>query len=299
MKAYRCLYFFWCLIFIICNSTFAKSSKCKFIGIVEYQYGNPIARIIMMKDSLRWGSLIEEGEAQKLDAHILIKKWDIFFNGRNMVGINNLKLREWKYYDEISTYEIIDTSNIAKIKINRNLFKTWLGIPKYRPLIMVSAPNPTSIKLITGSLLKIERNKLIKEFRSLIKVVFICDSITGPAKKYIYRNIDVEIPLVYIIPKLGRIIKMRVNHRLTKCDYNDYKYWSEIWLLLRDNGNITFLDPNISEDKALDLMVIDAGDYDNDGKIELLFSISLYNKGGYILFYNDCKESVNAMWGYH
>jgi len=296
MKTAKCLL---CLLFIIGNLIFAKPSDRKWIGIIENQYGHSIARIIMIKDDTIWKPLTEEGPAHIIDTNILRMGWNIFFDGKKIGNINNLIIPESKYSPEINTYEIVDTSKIAKIRKNRNLYKSWLGIPEYRPLIMISATNPTSTKLIKGSLLKVEKKRLIKKFRSLIKEVFICDNVAAPGKKYIYRDDDVEIPLVYTIPKLGRIIKMRLSRKLMKCDFSDQEYWSEIWFLLRKDGNITFLDPNLSGQSAIYLMVVDAGDYDNDGKIDIVFSISAYNLGGYILFYNDCKESISAMWHYH
>jgi len=299
MKSAKCLYLFLCLLFIIENLIYAKPYDRKWIGIIENQYGNPLARIIIMKDDTMWKSLIEEGGAYKIDTNILNMKWDVLFNGKEIGSICSLKLRDLKYSYQISAYEIIDTFNVSKIEKDKELFENFIGIPKYRPIIMVSASHPTSIKLIDGSLLKVEKNKLIKKFRSLIKEVFICDNVAAPGKKYIYRDDDVEIPLVYTIPKLGRIIKMRLSRKLMKCDFSDQEYWSEIWFLLRKDGNITFLDPNLSGQSAIYLMVVDAGDYDNDGKIDIVFSISAYNLGGYILFYNDCKESISAMWHYH
>ena len=44
--------------------------------------------------------------------------------------------------------------------------------------------------------------------------------------------------------------------------------------------------------------LIDAGDYDNDGKSELLFWYSGYNRDGYILIYDDFRKSAEYIWGY-
>lgn len=281
------------------STLFAKLQNHNIIGIIENHNGRPIARIIMTKNNLVWQSLVSEWETHRIDTNILDMKWDIFFNGKTIGNIYNLNLYKWKYYSEISTYEIIDTSRVVKIKKDRELFENFLGIPQYRPLIMVSGKDPKSKKLKKGSLLKVEKEKLIKEFRLLIKEVFICDNVSTPEKKYIYKDDDVNVLLVYSIPELGRIVKMRLSHKLMKCDYNDYFYWSDMWFLLKEDGKIIYLDPKVGENKALQLMVVDAGDYDNDGRIEILFSINLYNRSGYVLFYSDCKESVKATWNYH
>ncbi len=47
------------------------------------------------------------------------------------------------------------------------------------------------------------------------------------------------------------------------------------------------------------MWLVDAGDYDKDGKSELVFSIDRYNRGGYELFYDDFKKHVVLEFGYH
>jgi hypothetical protein len=47
------------------------------------------------------------------------------------------------------------------------------------------------------------------------------------------------------------------------------------------------------------MWLVDAGDYDNDGKSEVLFSIDQYNRGGYILFYDDFKKQAVFEFSYH
>lgn len=47
------------------------------------------------------------------------------------------------------------------------------------------------------------------------------------------------------------------------------------------------------------MMLVDAGDYDNDGESELLFAITDYNRGGYKLFYDKFTKSVEFKFNYH
>ena len=43
---------------------------------------------------------------------------------------------------------------------------------------------------------------------------------------------------------------------------------------------------------------MDAGDYDNCGKSEVLFSIDQYNRGGYVFFYDDLKKQAVFEFSY-
>jgi hypothetical protein len=47
------------------------------------------------------------------------------------------------------------------------------------------------------------------------------------------------------------------------------------------------------------MWLVDAGDDDKDGKSELVFSISRYNSGGYVLFYDDFKKRAIFQFSNH
>jgi hypothetical protein len=44
---------------------------------------------------------------------------------------------------------------------------------------------------------------------------------------------------------------------------------------------------------------VDAGDYGNDGKTEVVFSIAGYDTGGYELFYDDFTKHATFEFSYH
>lgn len=45
--------------------------------------------------------------------------------------------------------------------------------------------------------------------------------------------------------------------------------------------------------------LVDAGDYDGDGKSEILFWFERYNRDGYVLFYDKCSKFDEFTWPYH
>jgi hypothetical protein len=51
--------------------------------------------------------------------------------------------------------------------------------------------------------------------------------------------------------------------------------------------------------RAQNLWLVDAGDYDNDGKSELIFSINRENEGGYEIWYDSFKKHAIFKFNYH
>ena len=47
------------------------------------------------------------------------------------------------------------------------------------------------------------------------------------------------------------------------------------------------------------LILVEAGDYERDGHSELLFSLSLHNKGGYAFFSETFAEQARFEFSYH
>ncbi len=46
-------------------------------------------------------------------------------------------------------------------------------------------------------------------------------------------------------------------------------------------------------------LLIDAGDYDNDGHSEFIFFGGGYNRDGYTMYYNNFTKKVEHSWKYH
>jgi hypothetical protein len=63
------------------------------------------------------------------------------------------------------------------------------------------------------------------------------------------------------------------------------------WFLIARSGAVRYLESG--------MFLVDAGDYDGDGKSELLFSLNDYNRGGYRIYYDDFKKSADFKFSYH
>jgi hypothetical protein len=63
------------------------------------------------------------------------------------------------------------------------------------------------------------------------------------------------------------------------------------WFFVDTKKAVSYLDSGV--------WLVDAGDYDNDGKSELIFSINREDEGGYEIWYDDFKKHTAFRFSYH
>ena len=76
-----------------------------------------------------------------------------------------------------------------------------------------------------------------------------------------------------------------------ECDGPPDEAFTSQWFVITPEQQVRFLGSN--------MWLVDAGDYDNDGKSELVFSIDDNNRGGYKLFYDDFSRIAMFEFSYH
>jgi hypothetical protein len=76
-----------------------------------------------------------------------------------------------------------------------------------------------------------------------------------------------------------------------RCDGICGEAFTPQWFVITPEQEVRFLGSN--------MWLVDTGDYDNDGKSELVFSIDDYNRGGYMLFYDDFSREAVFEFNYH
>jgi len=62
------------------------------------------------------------------------------------------------------------------------------------------------------------------------------------------------------------------------------------WFYLK-GGEVSYIGSN--------MLLVDVGDYDQDGHEEAVFKIQRYNNDGYTLHYDGFKQKVEFSWAYH
>lgn len=181
-------------------------------------------------------------------------------------------------------------------------FSGWQNALSYRPLVLVSGGKvedpdqwkrwqPTPDELIA----------LRKSFRAAHPKVINCDKDENPlpAGAWRYNDGQISVAGAYRSRNGEAFVSMWLSGG--ECGVNDGPFVSKPFLFQPNKPLVAIRLPsrNGGSEEPLSLVLVDAGDYDGDGKSELLFFVSGYNEDGYALLYDSLRKSVLDTWSYH
>lgn len=295
-KMQRLLFIFF--LFFSC-SLFAKEKLI--IGIAEQpqcsKASNYSARALFTIVNKKW---------VPIDAHsgLTIEnlgniEWTIAFDGRNLgqhstidptkegIGFYNT------FYNRDKLLHFKNQTRVPRVKNKSKLFGGWCDSPSLRPLVLVNSPNfvdPEKWKpFVPNSSYKHLLYPMIKEIVG-DKAIKCEDYDWTTVKPYDFKPEELLLYKSYRAKSGKELVAISLDTKKITCDGPAEKEWDITWFLLIKN-EVTFLDHGLN--------LVDAGDYDKDGKSEVLFWHSGYNQDGYVLFYDDFKESARFTWAYH
>ena len=222
-------------------------------------------------------------------------EWTAAFDGKNIGQFISTDPRkdispEWTYpRDHLHVLE--SGKALPEIKNKLKAFSGWCDAPQYYPIVLVSEPNfqdPEKWKRAAASVA--DKKELFRAFKEATKNASLCQvSKNDKPKPYNYGQDDLQIMAAYRNTQNEQLVSVTLRKQYFACDSE--LGWPEtpIWFLL--NNTFRHIGNNLT--------LIDAGDYDKDGKSEVLFWYSGYNRDGYVLFYNDFKNKADFIWSYH
>jgi hypothetical protein len=278
----------------LCISAFATEPLM--LGILEEPQCRKdaprAARPLFVKKNAEWLALNSKEVAAgfKLDRIV----WTAAFDGKNIGQFISTDPKrnispEWTYpRDYLQVLESGQT--LPEIKNKSKAFSGWCETPQHFPIVLVSDPNfedPEQWKPDAPS--HADREKLLLAFREATKQAPLCQvSENEKRRPYKYGSDDFRIVAVFKNARDRQLVSVTLKKEYSPCNALS---WSEPpkWFLVDKTAH--YLGNNLS--------LIDAGDYDKDGKSEVIFWYSSYNRDGYVLFSDDFKKRVDFIWGYH
>lgn len=217
--------------------------------------------------------------------------WTIAFDGKNLGKVTSRTPAKFDFYSDVGLQNITSTGPIPTVGKKAAEFGGFLGVPVVRPLIANSQPyfeDPEAWKPTRLSTMLVAA--LNQEFRRKFPNVTNC---TNPdeniPRPWQYRDLDIKLSKAYSSNKNWSLATLSLDG--SRCDGIADGPFIRHWFVVNPEGHVSFLGQG--------MWLVDAGDYDNDGKSEIMFALADYDKGGYELFYDDFTQHVAFEFSYH
>jgi hypothetical protein len=140
---------------------------------------------------------------------------------------------------------------------------------------------------LSADLLRLLRQQFRRQFPRFCKLGRDRTSL----EPFSYGDNNIEVVAAYGSKKGWTAARLHLGGAI---DCSDTEAGFEIddkWFVVDPKQSVCYLDEG--------MWLVDAGDYDNDGQSEVIFSIDRYDQGGYELFYDDFKKRATFQFSYH
>lgn len=219
--------------------------------------------------------------------------WTIAFDGRNLGTITSRTPSHFKFYSEIGIEQITSHNHIPTVGRKSADYSGFRSTPVYRPLVAVSQSNFTDPEgwkpaQLSPRMVAAAREKFRNKFPKASNCRTPEENIPRP---WNYQDEDIHLAKAYSSKNEWSLIELNLTGNACDGQQGSQGEFDGQWYVITPAGEARFLGTN--------MWLVDAGDYDNSGKSELLFSINGYNTGGYRLYYLDFTQSAEFVFHYH
>ena len=284
------------LSFVISSFSTAQPNNPTVVGILSFpgdpseETPKPLVRLGFVKKS-DWEVINEE-------VSLAIPSWFVAFDGRNIGTISTLNKTKTdgtsRLVSEKRSLQVSsETEKIKKFDNPKGMFHTWMGKDQFRPMVVVSKKNtsdPEAWKPSNPASVILDAKK---SFLDRIEPISICDKETFEEKEKRKVTLEETSLISAYSNKLGEHIvglKLSDYWNTTNCDGVIDEQFTPHWFYVKGKN---------TELIGREIIPVDAGDYDNDGRSEWIFQIARYNEDGYAMFPLKTKKLLQFTWHYH
>jgi len=294
------------LIFLAMSFAAANAAaQSPVLGVLEdvpgVYFGEPnfrSVRIVFKKVALEWVAFRSDCPDQNCLKTITSEfprdvTWTVAFDGQNLGKITGRTPKEFKFYSHVGLQEIASGVTVPTIGKRSAVYGGFLETSVYRPLVTNSESyfrDPESWKLSPASA---ELDRLLRQQfrRKFPRLCTISKKDETKLEPFIYRDEDIRLAKVYASNRGWSLARLHLEAAVDCKDVEAGFGIDDPWFAVDPQHLVQYVDSG--------MWLVDAGDYDNDGKSELVFSIDRYNRGGYKLFYGDLKKHAVFEFSYH
>jgi hypothetical protein len=180
-----------------------------------------------------------------------------------------------------------------------SMFAGWLGGTAHRP--MAATDRPLTYAVSRWRPAARDRKDLTRvwpAFREAVPRIDTCDA--TEAGERAPRMADLAEGAVYQGDDGERLVEIRVKPGVSRACVGPLERPSDLWLRLSPAGDAVVLDGQIGAlDGSPSLKLLAFGDFAGDGDEEALFSLSAYDRDGFVLYYDDFRRRAAFSWAYH
>jgi hypothetical protein len=274
----------------------------RLVGILEDnpgQYaGDPHyrdVRVVFRRDKMGWTAFPSNCPNQSCLKSIATQfpaqvKWTVVFDGKNVGEVESRTPPSFDFYATVGQQVIVGTSDVPTVGKPSADFSGFQDEPVLRPLVAVSKANysdPENWKPTnpTPEIIAAVRQSYLSRFPKIANC--IARTIGRENSRSASLGEAISIQKLYGSNRNWFLVEAQSRY----CDGGAIREFSSRWFVITPERHAQYLGSS--------MWLVDAGDYDNDGKSELIFSIDDYNRGGYKLFYDDFSRSAIFEFGYH
>jgi len=258
----------------------------------------PAVRIVFRKDTRGWQAFRSNCPDQRCLKTITSEfptevNWTISFDGRKVGQLTGRTPSEFKFYSHVGLQEISSGGQVPSVGTKSIEFSGGSDIPVHRPLIASSTPYYQDPDLWKPAQPPAEfvdalRQQFRRKFGRLCR---ISPRDETKLETLPYRNEDIKIIKGYASKQGWWVARLHLEGAVDCADVEAGFEIDDSWFVASPQGNPEYLDSG--------MLLVDAGDYDNDGKSEVVFAINEDNRGGYVLYFDDFKKHVTFKFFYH
>ncbi len=219
--------------------------------------------------------------------------WTIAFDGKDLGHLTSRVPDDFAWYSEVGLEKITSPGQVPTVGKQSVKYSGWSDVPVYRPLVAVSNPNFRDPQGWEPAHLSPQQvAKIRTSFRNKFPKVSNCKNPDeNVARPWKYQDDDIQVNTAYASEDHWLLVELSLQNYACDGPVEDGGPFVPQWYVVEPTGMVSFLNSN--------MWLVDAGDYDGDGKSEVLFAISGYDEGGYRLFYSDFGRSAEFLFGYH
>jgi hypothetical protein len=244
-------------------------------------------QVLFVKTAKGWSALPSWDSAKSM---VLPREWTVAFDGRRLGRIQTLEPKQSGC--PFSCGIVLAPAagqELPKVKAPPGVFAMECADVPLRPLVVVSEPHyldPAGWKPLDPS--AVDMSALFRQFKKVAGEATVCPPRAHAPVPFNYGPKHLRLR-AYQDGSGRQLVSAQLDQRLDTCGGPGEVAWMPHTFVM--DGVARYLGPEIT--------LIDAGDYDADGKSELLFWHAGHDGDGYVLFDDAFRVRVQVYRGYH